>query len=110
MKHCTVETCGKKLHDETKKVYDEQMEAKKRAREEQKAKKETAKKAKKAQAQELKAKGNKREARKLRAEAIGFQYEDGELDSDQDPDGCEEFDGASDSSLVPPWAGDDGDY
>lgn len=59
--------------------------------------------------EELKANGKRREARYLRADLIGFPYEQGELDSDEHSSVRLEFDCASDSSLVPPWEMDSSD-
>lgn len=110
VKHCTKDDCGKEFHAMTKKVYDEQMERKKRARETQKAERKKEKASKRSCIETLQAEGKQREARRLRAEMLGMDPDDDELDSDIDPDGCEEFDCASDSSIVPPWAMSDGDY
>mmetsp|Transcript_16848 Transcript_16848/g.33617 ORF Transcript_16848/g.33617 Transcript_16848/m.33617 type:complete len:215 (-) Transcript_16848:216-860(-) len=111
VKICTKEGCGPDLHDATKKEYGNQQEAKKRARTAKKASREKEKASMRARIEELKKEGRKREARRLRAAMLGMDPDDPELNSDVDPDGCEEFDYASDSSLVPPWAGsDDGSY
>eukprot|EP00562_Extubocellulus_spinifer_P006911 CAMPEP_0178515832 /NCGR_PEP_ID=MMETSP0696-20121128/24769_1 /TAXON_ID=265572 /ORGANISM="Extubocellulus spinifer, Strain CCMP396" /LENGTH=155 /DNA_ID=CAMNT_0020146025 /DNA_START=76 /DNA_END=539 /DNA_ORIENTATION=- len=101
VKICTKEGCGPDLHDATKKEYGNQQEAKKRARTAKKASREKEKASMRARIEELKKEGRKREARRLRAAMLGMDPDDPELNSDVDPDGCEEFDYASDSSLVP---------
>jgi len=100
---CSVDRCGKELHDITKETYNRQKDAKKRAREEKKKKRSEDETSKKARIKELTSEGKTREARQLRASMLGLDSNDDALDSDVDPDGCEEFDYASDSSLVPPW-------
>mmetsp|Transcript_21008 Transcript_21008/g.44983 ORF Transcript_21008/g.44983 Transcript_21008/m.44983 type:complete len:202 (+) Transcript_21008:54-659(+) len=107
IKHCDKDGCGEDLHKISKAAYDGQMKSKKRAREAQKAKRDAEKTSKRARIDELRSQGKRREARLLRAELLGMEVDEEDMNSDIDPDGCEEFDYASDSSLVPPWAADD---
>ena len=100
---CSVDKCGKELHDIAKETYKRQEDAKKRSREEKKRKRSEDKTSQKARIKELTSEGKTREARQLRASMLGLDSNDDTLDSDVDSDGCEEFDCASDSSLVPPW-------
>ena len=81
------------------------MEHKKRAREAKQAERESENASKRLRIEKLQHEGKTREARHLRAEMLGMDLhgEEDEFNSDVDPDGCEEFDCASDSSLVPPW-------
>ncbi len=95
------------LHTAAKKAFDNQREEAKREKEVAKRHREEEKERMKAQIDDLKGQGKRREARKLHARMLGLDSSDEELDSDIDPDGCEEFDSASDSSLVPPWMIDD---
>ncbi len=94
MKPCD-ESCGGNLKAVTEETYDDQKKRKKRERKE-------ARDAKKARIEKLKSEGKRREARLARAEMLGISDTE-DLNSDVDPDGCEEFDCASDSSIVPPW-------
>ena len=111
IKICTEEDCGTDLHNATKKEYENQQEAKERARKARNASREKQKASKRARIGELQKEGKKSEARRIRAEMLGMDPNDPELNSDVDPEGCEEFDYASDSSLVPPWdRSDDGSY
>lgn len=110
VKHCTEDECGEELHKMTKKLHEKQMEGKKRAREAKKAAKKEEKASKRSCIEKLYSEGNRRDARRLRAEMLGMDPDDEFLNSDIDPDGCEEFDFLSDSSIVPPWAMDGGDY
>ena len=93
---CDKNKCGRENHLKVKAERKEQ-----RAR--KKARNLLQKEEKKQRMQELLASGQRREARNLRADMLGYEYETDELNSEQDPDSCIEFDCASDSSLVPPW-------
>ena len=107
IKICSKEDCGEELYNSTKEAYDQQREAKTRKRQAKAKDREAAKKVKQEEIAKLQAQGKSREARKLRAQVLGL--DDDDLNSDEDPDGCAEFDYASDSSLVPPWIQDDDD-
>mmetsp|Transcript_39728 Transcript_39728/g.95966 ORF Transcript_39728/g.95966 Transcript_39728/m.95966 type:complete len:194 (-) Transcript_39728:42-623(-) len=107
---CNAKGCGKEHYERTKKSYEDQKERKATQKEQQKAEKKAEKAKQKADIKKLMSEGNRREARKLRADMLGMDIDSDELNSDMDSYGCEEFDCASDSSLVPPWAMDDADY
>lgn len=103
IKICSKELCGEALHTAAKEAFDKQREEAKREKEIAKRQREEERERMKAQIDDLKGQGKRREARKLRARMLGLDSSDEELDSDVDSEGCEEFDSASDSSLVPPW-------
>ena len=103
IKICNAGDCAEDLCAASKNARDKQAEAKTKANAAKRKAREEEKTAKRARINKLKNEGKTREARRLRAEMLGMDPEDSELNSDNDPDGCEEFDYASDSSLVPPW-------
>ena len=100
---CQKDKCGEAFFQATKSVADEQEAYRENVKKEARERKQRNKAETNEKISALHQAGLTREARYLRADSIGFQYEEGELDSDEHPDSCEEFDIASDSSLVPPW-------
>lgn len=107
---CTSESCGADRHQISNQAYQQQI-AEKKARKE--ARKEAAKQARQEEEKRIAAiedpTQRRREARKARAERLGLEMDESDLNSDESS--CDSFDCASDSSLVPPWMMDsDGDY
>ena len=100
---CDPKRCGRKLHEQTKLAQQEQEKLSKSVTAGKRAAEQEDKQSKRARIDSLKKEGKRREARLLRAELLGLDCPSEELDSDVDPDGCHEFDYASDSSLVPPF-------
>lgn len=103
IKPCTKEDCGEENFQKAVQAYKEQerqRQEEERARTERRG---VEREQQQSRIDELLAAGKQREARHLRAEMLGIECAEGELDSDVDSDGCAEFDYASDSSLVPPW-------
>ena len=98
--------CSDDIKAATKEESEKQQNDKKRKHEEELNERQNARQRTQEREKELKAQGNTRDARRLRAERLGLGECMG-MNSDEDPDDCEEFDYASDSSLVPPWELDD---
>ena len=94
--------CSDEMKAATKEESEKQLNDKKRKHQEELNERQNARQRIQDREEELKAGGNTREARRLRAERLGLGDCMG-LNSDEDSDDCQEFDCASDSSLVPPW-------
>jgi hypothetical protein len=91
--------CSESIKASVKATAKEQLKERKRQIAKAKAEQLEERKRKKARIEELKAEGKTREARHLRADMLGYDDFDG-LNSDESSNSCDEFDCASDSSLI----------
>jgi hypothetical protein len=103
IKICNVQECGEACFKASKEVYDEQQKVKLETKRKAEGDAAEEKRQTKARIGELHEQGKRREARQLRADMLGLDCDPDELNSDEDEDGCAEFDYADDSSLEPPW-------